>query len=157
VVIPPNCSATGATQATLVTTQISNNTPGSFIEYKVFRTDCQGNVVPLGPEKISFDLDATVRGLTPIPYALSSNGGVQTGSMNDIVGADLFGNAGPNFAHSETDQLVAIQGTSATTVVLRVAVPIPLVPRTGSVNMLATYLRFGDAAPVTKAVQLINN
>lgn len=155
IVIPPNCDENGATQAQLLTTTLVNDSKNMVIQYKVFRTDCQGNIIPLTADEIWFDINARVPGFQPIQYTLTSGSDVQNGTMTDVVGSDLFGDTGSNYAHWEMDQPVNVSETQGNYVTLSIMLPTyEYVPLVGPSDQLPTYLKFGAAATVEKVVTL---
>ena len=154
IVIPVDCDEHGATQAVLLTSSLTNGGVGGTIQYRIFRTDCEGNVLKLTADKIWFDIDAIVTSFVDINYTLATDAKTDSGIMKDINGSDLFGNTGPNWGHWETQKSVSV--TSSTRyVTLSISLPTQhFRPRTGPANMLSTYLKFGDAAAVEKVIPL---
>lgn len=154
IVIPPACDEHGATQAVLLTTTMTNGGMGGTLQYRIFKTDCEGNILKLTADKIWFDIDAVVSSFVDINYTLASDAKTDSGIMNDIIGSDLFGNKGSNWGHWETSKAVTVTSNTRY-VTLSITLPSQkFTPRKSPSNMLPTYLKFGDAAAVEKVVPL---
>lgn len=162
IVIPRDCGPDGATQARLLTPAMDLATPGAFIQYEVFRTDCQGKVQMLTAEKIWFDLDAY--GIDQdVSYIIGPQNqpGAQ-GILRRLEGTDLFGHSGPMWAHYETDRAITAGGTSSSVLLtirlggMAIAPRLQKTGRTAGSVSIPSFLRFGRALPVTKDVDVIH-
>ena len=154
VVIPPACDPNaGATQAQVKTASITAQK--ITIVYKIFRTTCQGVILPLTADQILFDIDALVNGFLPISYSIvadasTPNSAPQVGPMNDIVGSDLFGDQGSNYAHWETNQKISVTSPNQ---MIELTLSTNFV-KSNHADGMYTYLAFGSAAPVKVVVPL---
>ena len=160
--VPKTCAAAGATQAELVSKTIANGTAGSFVEYRVFRTDCQGALMALGEGALSFDFDAHATAQEPaLPFTVTIGGATLRGQMNHLVGSDLFGHVGNTWGHYETDRRLELK--DATSFRLRIELlgrafrepatkGAPAGAPTPLLLAMPTYLRFADAVTIQRVV-----
>lgn len=152
----------GITQAKLLTESVVNGGANESIDYEIFLTDCDGNVKSINGEQILFDLNASVRTVSdPISYKI-----VEKNNEDDIKAegpfirdnsGDLFGDP-EGVAHWKTAQLNF--ETKTNVVILKINISTIRVTPTGgfvgAVDMIDTYLRIGEAEPVTKTVAFTN-
>jgi len=155
------CTAAGSTQVKLLTPSITNGEPQNFLAYEVFVTDCSGNRKVVEAKAILFDLDAFLLNVAesqPLTYVVKSTEAQAAGSLIRVANADLFGRTGSAFFHYETDRPFTLATTASS-----VTISIQMAGRTfkpyaatttGSDHKMQTYLRFGEAAPVTSVVAI---
>ncbi len=163
VVIPEACDESGVTQADLLTKELPNYVPGNFAEYLIYLTDCNGKVQPLTSELMAFDVDATGgaigKGLA-LNFQITDDKAVKElahGTLAEIPGTDLFGHSGTIYFHYESATPISVDA-GAKSFRLRVGIPDACCAATGAADpaadqLIATYLRFGKAAPVKKVVK----
>src|ERR1700722_9087398 len=71
--VPPATStatATATATPTATATATSTDPATSYIQYELYLTDCNGQVLPLDADKISFDLNVVVPAFAPINYQI---------------------------------------------------------------------------------------
>lgn len=164
--VPDNCTADGVTHAKLLSKSVKNDTPGQFIEYQLFVTDCEGKVRDVSSDLILFDLNSvTDGGMNALRFQVQTTKRVQiaSGGMEVVKGKDLFGNASPTYFHYRTDKRIEFSVPSKS-FIFRIE---PGHGReTAAANMgtaaalgdqeIETYLRFGSASTVKQVVTFIN-
>jgi hypothetical protein len=152
------CTAAGTTKAELLTQTVDNGTPGNFVEYKLTVTDCSGKQIPFNAGTVSFDLGSYVGAQSSLNYVISDASDQShsiSGIFNNLQGHDLFGNAGPNYYHYETDKPVNF-AAAANAIIVHVDLAGMSMTPYGSNDPLTmnTYLAFGTTAPVKAPVRL---
>ncbi len=159
--IPTDCTSTGVTQANLLTKDLTNYAT-NVVEYEVYLTDCDGKIKTLNSEFMSFDVNATAAGIGKgigLSYEISdskSGGSLANGTLAEINGTDLFGNAGSQYYHYQTEQPVKVTSGSQS-FKLRITLPAACCtrPETGDPagdQLIDSFLKLGKAAPVKKVV-----
>jgi len=165
--VPSDCTADGITHAKLLTTSIRNNST-DYIEYEIFVTDCEGKIKNVQADTILFDVNASSPpdANAPVLFEVLTNAKspVTSGVMQTIVGSDLFGVTKPTYRHYKTDQIVEFSVPSSS-FIFRVRPPNGrLLANQNMLNpamrdadqSIETFLRFGNASPVTAVVLFTN-
>ena len=161
----PGCGTGGVTRAQLLTPTMDMNDAAAHLDYAISRVDCNGVAEALTADKILFDMDSY--GMNDnISISILGDGDVETatGNLTRLDGTDLFGHVGLDWAHYETDSVVAIQGVK-TSLKIRIhmngqtlsprIMPTPA-PAVDAAVPIPTYLQFGSALPVTVSVGVIH-
>ena len=156
---PEQCQAEQTqTSARLETTAIDNGGSNVVLVYKVQVADCQTlDVVELG-----WDLMAEIIK----PEDRPSNADYQAsyiiteigieGQLVTVEGTDLFGNTGPTFFHTKTDQSFTIpENQKELTLEIRLPDGYFYENLAGELTFVAdTYLKLGSLEPVTTEIQV---
>lgn len=155
------CGESGITQARVISANTWNGQANNYIDYEVSLASCDGKVVTLTNQPILFDVNAFTPGSFSLNYQV--NDGVsplQSGSLSYVSGKDLFNNVGSNYGHWTTATL------SFATSVKKVNIRVYLMGKSYFPNepqykglttvtqdyLIDTYLKFGNALPVTAKV-----
>lgn len=157
---PDTCDENGVTKASLLTASTKNQTAGNYIDYQISLADCAGWSMVLQNKPILFDLDAFIQGSYSLRYDVNDGNSIYSGELKHVSGSDLFGNQGSSFGHWATAPIPFT--TSVRVVTLRIHlmggkfIPNEEAYRgTTSITQdfyIKTFLRFGEAQPVTKKV-----
>ncbi len=160
---PPGCTDSGITHVELLTPVLDLANPNRFVDYRISRTDCQGQAKQFAAERIWFDMD--VYGLNhDLQYAVLENGvALMPKRLQQVNGSDLFGHTGPEWGHFETDEAFSLHSHQSA-IHLRVFLGNgALIPRLAGPNAdynaripTPTFLRFGNALPATRNVDVIH-
>lgn len=175
VVLPPQptsgCNTAGTTAVKLLTDAVVNKAPNQIIKYELSMNDCQGVQTPITASEIKFDLNSYYVGATighpgpPLPFTLQGLDGAQlsSGSLNVVLGTDLFGNSSVGHWHYKTNTPINVSN-GIKQVVLSVDISnsenhLVANPAAGSLpptEVISTFLSFGNAKPVEQPVTFKN-
>ncbi|MGE5086983.1 MAG: hypothetical protein ACM3MG_11825 [Bacillota bacterium] len=157
----PPCGESGITNARVISGDTWNGQANNYIDFEVSLASCDGKEVALTNQPILFDVNAFSPGNYSLNYQV--NDGVsplQSGELAYSAGEDLFNNVGPNYGHWTTATLSF--ATSVKTVNIRIYLMgksyFPNEPQYRGVTtvtqdyVIDTYLKFGNALPVTAKV-----
>ena len=155
------CGESGITQAKVVSPNTWNGQANNYIDFEVSLSSCDGKVITLTNQPILFDVNAFSPGNFSLNYQV--NDGVsplQSGTLSYSSGRDLFNNVGPSYGHWTTATLSF--ATSVKKVNIRIYLMgksyFPNEPQYQGVTtvtqdyLIDTYLKFGNALPVTAKV-----
>jgi hypothetical protein len=160
---PPSgpCGQGGVTKVRLLSPSVTSEAADNHLDYEISAVDCDGK--PLGRMEgaIDFDIGATTKiGKTPLPYSSLDGASAQRGVLQPVKGQDLFGNTGEKYQFFRSSQAVTLN-TDTKSVKIRIELdgtPIKAyTPEDIQDGTVATYLRFGDAAPVKQSVKLLES
>ncbi len=158
----PACDeAAGATAVKLLTPTVANGDPSNHIDYEITVADCDGKPRQLVADYILFDVEALVTAGdqgTGYHYVVKAGTKSAEGSLERIVGSDLFGNSGAQYFHNRTDQVPTI-AAGAASIQFRIEFAGgtfgPANSQGKPDNLLATYLRFGKAKVARQDVHFL--
>ncbi len=166
--VTPDCTDHGQTSAQLLSTTIVNGAMNQLLRYKVSIKNCLGQAAPLTATHILFDMDAfvpqpmQVKNLSYLITAENTNAVLGSGVMQAVHGHDLFGVAGLDRFHHRTNNIINLPAGIQT---VNFAVDLSgfihhnfmyANIRAPAIETINTFLRFGNAAPVTQPVQFQN-
>lgn len=164
---PEPCNDTGTTVAKLLTNSISNNAANQVIRYELSISDCVGGTKTIQANVVMFDTDSMVAlaSVRDIPYTVESQNHVQiaSGMLLRVDGSDLFGKTGSNYYYNRTSENLPIPPNSKS-IFLNIDFSNTEHNRLENAESatrpaqqsIDTYLKFGDAAPVTQPVTFLN-
>lgn len=154
------CTPEGITKIRLLSPSVVSGDPQNHLEYEISAVDCAGN--PLNNLKGSIDFDiGAVTSIADSGLAYTAFDGTKTqnGKLEAVSGQDLFGNSGPEFQFFRTSEVIELNSSTKSVqflIKLAGATIESYTSRDGSGSTVATYLRFGSAAPVEQSVKLIS-
>lgn len=172
-VAPPTptigCTSAGTTVARLISNRVVNGAPGQLLQYELSMLDCQGVQTPITANIILFDINATLdaaqTGGFGLPYSVTIPNGPIAGQgiLNGIRGSDLFGNISPSYFHYSTNTLINLPA-QIRSIILSVDLSNEVNHTPGTVpggpfpplEIISTFLRFGNATPVEQRVTFVN-
>jgi len=154
--VVPDCGPQGITNARLLTTSLTANSPNQMVRFEMSLTDCNGQAVPISASNIQFDMDVEIPPSEnrPVYFAIEDDNGqflVPLGqqALQSISGSDMFGNVG-NFSHYQTSGSLNVNANSK-----RIFFSVDMSnhdfrPRSGQPDgEVEVYLKFADTT-VTK-------
>lgn len=158
---PPSgpCGQGGVTKVRLLSPSVTSAAFDNHLDYEISAVDCDGKPIGKMEGAIDFDIGASTRiGGTPLPYSSLDGANAQRGVLQPVQGQDLFGNTGEKYQFFRTSQAVTLN-TDTKSVKIRIELGgtgiKAYTPEDIQNGTVATYLRFGDAAPVKQSVQLL--
>jgi hypothetical protein len=160
---PPSgpCGQGGVTKVRLLSPSVTSEASDNHLDYEISAVDCDGKPIGKMEGAIDFDIGASTNiGRTSLPYSSLDGASAQRGVLQPVQGQDLFGNTGEKYQFFRTSQAVTLN-TDTKSVKIRIELggtPIEAyTPEDIQNGTVATYLRFGDAAPVKQSVQLLES
>lgn len=100
------CLEPAETLVTSETDTIRNNAPEQFVSYQIGLSGCDISI--LKDTFIKADINAEISKFNkPLPYKIKTIDGelLASGELETILGQDLFGNSGSNYAYWKTDEI----------------------------------------------------
>jgi hypothetical protein len=150
------------TKATLVTKEFRNGQSPQTFEYSISLADCKGKTRSLNETVVLFDMRAGVSNFgKSLTYKILKDSSVLSeGVLESVIGRDLFGVEGQNRGHHRTSNLkfgVPVESFLLSIDVSGVRV-MPEGTQTDPIPnfMMDTYLRLGNAEPVTQPIPVVN-
>ena len=145
------------TTVKLLTPTVQNGKPGNFIDYEISVLNCLGKRQAIPAAPVKFDIDGEVEEFgNNFPYTLKSGGSTVSGVLVEVIGVDMFGNAGPAYFHNKTDQSVALAANDVAILHIDLQGTFFDDPDggggAGATFQLGTFLGFGDATPIKQDV-----
>lgn len=157
--VPDACdkASIGVTQAKLLSQGFRTSLGNQTLSYELTVINCQnGQRESLSNQPIFFDLNGSITGgFKTIRYRILTGEGKEISNQNlEIVeGSDLFGNKG-NFAHWTTKNFSYTSDLPK--LILEIILEdIQILPREEDAQVMASYLRVGEAKPVTQDLPII--
>lgn len=148
------CNPNGVTQAQVLTSQVENGSVAATIEYEVSLADCTGWGKVLSQAPILFDVNAILE-WKDLTYEMIDSGQTYGDILTLIRGSDLFGNVGSGWAHWQTASVKYSSSAKKVRLIVHLN-GVKLSPLGGGTQVGSmyydTYLKFGDADPVTARV-----
>jgi hypothetical protein len=158
----PTCTAAKLTSLSSLTSSIDQRQPLRSVDVQLTFLPCANQKVELS-YPIWFDLDANLdfgpSGNAALQYELSGVGlQASQGSFSFVMGTDLFGKAGPEYGHFESNGPMRASWSMTTAILkiklgaLKILGPSSVAAPASGPFQIPLHVKIGEAPPVTESL-----